>query len=951
MKQRASIALIVLFGLLGLSASMGARAGTGDVVISQVYGGGGNSGATYDTDFVELFNSGSSAVDISGWSVQYASSSGSGWGNETTIIGSGATLQPGQYYLVAGASGTNGTALPTPDASGGSNLSGTHGKLALVSDSVALIGDCPTGGSIVDFVGYGDDPNCFEGSGPTGNIPSGNTSAALRDDAGCTDSDDNAADFSVATPAPRNTTSATNVCSGGSSITLSVAAVELAEGNAAISTFAFTVTLSQPAPVGGVSFDVASADGTATVADSDYAAVVLAAQTIAEGSTTYNFNVDVNGDLLVEDDEPFDVLISNISGTDVGTTSAQATGTILNDDALAAEIFEIQGSGDSSPLLGQLVRVSNNIVTAVGTEGFVVQTPDADADADPLTSNGIYVYTGSVPTVHVRDLVSFDATVDEFFGLTELTNPSQPLVISHGNALPAPIALDSNVPSPDPDALSCGASNFECFEGMYVSVINGLVTRANQNFGSDPYAEVFISTTGTRSLREPGLLFGLTPTVGDNDAAGVWDGNPEIFEMDLDALLGFYNGIALNAGSRFIASGVIGYGFGDYQFWPADIYFDYLAPIPRPVPSADPAVLRIGDFNVQRLCDDIDDVTGGTATYECGDNGLPSTAEYQLKLARVSDYIGGVLNLPDVVALQEVEKLEVLNALAARIASDYGTAYSAYLLEGNDPGGIDVAYLVDASRIDAVSVTQLDAGLLWTDPEDGMQKPVHDRPPLLLEGVFQGDGGLNQPFMLIANHLKARSNVDDGDSDAARDSEKRLRQAVSIATHVQALQSDPLNSGVPMIVLGDMNAYQFTDGFVDIVGMISGEYDFAANLYDRSDFSGLGTDVNIVSPPLWNAVLSLPQNERYSYLYTQNFGDIQGFDPRRLPTNQVLDHALLNSAAHGMFLRMDYGRANLDVADEDEESSTGVIGVSDHDGFVLQLGSDRIFADGFEGIN
>lgn len=948
MKLFAAVVSIFVALLVGPNA----YAGTNDVVISQVYGGGGNSGAAYTNDFVELFNAGSTATDISGWSVQYASSSGSSWGNATTVIGAGVTLQPGQYYLIGLASGSgNGVALPVPDTSGSSSLSASHGKVALVSNSNALTAvDCPSDASIVDFVGYGDDPNCSEGSGPTGSVPSGNQSAPLRNGDGCTDTNDNAADFGIASPpTPRNTASPTHVCSGGSAITLSVAAVELAEGNTGTTSFSFTVTLSDPAPVGGVSFDAATSDGTATVSDSDYTALTTSAHTIIEGNTSLDISVDALGDSAVEGDETFNLLVSNVSGTNVGTTSAQATGTILNDDALAAEIYEIQGSGDVSALVGQLVHLTDNIVTAVGSAGFTVQTPNARADASAASSNGVYVYTGGAPTVSAGDVVSFDATVAEYYQMTELVNPSTAVVSSQGVDLPTAIVFDANTPSPDPTSLSCGSSNFECLEGMLVSIVDGLVTRSNQRFGSDPYTEVYISAAGTRSLREPGLLFDLTPTVGDNDAAGVWDGNPEIFEMDLDALLASYSGIAVNAGSRFVASGVIGYGFGDYEFWPAQITFDYLAPIPRPVPQADSSVLRIGDFNVERLCDTVDDVLAGNAAYECGDGGLPTEAAYLLKLERLSAYIGGVLQLPDVIALQEVENITVLNALAAKIAKNYSTSYTTYLIEGNDPGGIDVAYLVNASRVTVDSVSQLDADLLWTDPDDNTTKPVHDRPSLLLTATFQGDGALNQPFMLIANHFKARSNVDDGNADAARDSEKRLRQAVSIATEIQALQSSPPNSGVPLVVLGDMNAYQFSDGFVDLVGMLSGTYDFAANLYDRSDFGDLGSDVNLVTPTLWDAVNSLPENEQYSYLYTQNFGDVQGFSPRHMPTNQVLDHALLNTAAKDMFVRMDYGRANQDVADTDEEASTGVIGVSDHDGFVIQLVSDRIFADGFEG--
>lgn len=176
------------------------------VVISQVYGGGGNTGATLTNDFIELFNSGTSAISLTGWSVQYASASGSTW-HITALSG---TIQPGQYYLVQEAAGSGGTTpLPTPDVTGSIAMSLSSGKVALLNTTTVLSGTCPTG--IVDFVGYGSSANCYEGSGPTPTI--NNTLSAFRINNGCTDTDDNAADFTTGTPNPHNTTSPFHVCS------------------------------------------------------------------------------------------------------------------------------------------------------------------------------------------------------------------------------------------------------------------------------------------------------------------------------------------------------------------------------------------------------------------------------------------------------------------------------------------------------------------------------------------------------------------------------------------------------------------------------------------------------------------------------------------------------------------------------------------------------------------
>ncbi|MPZ96942.1 MAG: hypothetical protein GEU96_19040, partial [Propionibacteriales bacterium] len=125
-----------------------------DVVVSEVYGGGGNAGATYTHDFVELFNRGTETVSLAGWSVQYASASGTTW--QVTPLGG--TIEPGEHYLVQQAAGAGGTVpLPTPDAIGSISMSGTSGKVALSTAGTALPcgGDCDTDAAVRNFVGYG----------------------------------------------------------------------------------------------------------------------------------------------------------------------------------------------------------------------------------------------------------------------------------------------------------------------------------------------------------------------------------------------------------------------------------------------------------------------------------------------------------------------------------------------------------------------------------------------------------------------------------------------------------------------------------------------------------------------------------------------------------------------------------------------------------------------------
>jgi DNA/RNA endonuclease G (NUC1) len=177
----------------------------GNVVISQVYGGGGNSGALIKNDYIELFNNSNVAQSLTGFSVQYASATGTTW--QVTNL-TGVTLQPGQYYLVQEALGAGGTVSLTPDVTGTIAMSATAGKVALVNTTTALTGSCPTA-NVVDFVGFGPTANCSE-TAPTAALS--NTTAAIRNVGGSTDSNNNLSDFTITSATtvgflPRNTAS------------------------------------------------------------------------------------------------------------------------------------------------------------------------------------------------------------------------------------------------------------------------------------------------------------------------------------------------------------------------------------------------------------------------------------------------------------------------------------------------------------------------------------------------------------------------------------------------------------------------------------------------------------------------------------------------------------------------------------------------------------------------
>ena len=210
-------AVFVLFVLAALSAVASAGSASGGaspgVVDSQVYAAGGNTGAGFANDYVELFNRGSAAVDVSSWTVQYAPAAGTGW-QTTALSGS---IAPGRFYLVSLAStAAVGAALPKADAEGTTNLAASGGKVALVRGAAALTcgaaaGSCTASSLVADLVGYGSAGD-FEGKAPAPGLDS--TTAVVRAGGGCTDTDSSSADFTAAPPAPHNSASAAVKCPG-----------------------------------------------------------------------------------------------------------------------------------------------------------------------------------------------------------------------------------------------------------------------------------------------------------------------------------------------------------------------------------------------------------------------------------------------------------------------------------------------------------------------------------------------------------------------------------------------------------------------------------------------------------------------------------------------------------------------------------------------------------------
>ena len=526
-------------------------------------------------------------------------------------------------------------------------------------------------------------------------------------------------------------------------------------------------------------------------------------------------------------------------------------------------IGQIQGDGPSSPYVGQWVTTTEAVVTAVGDGVFFVQSPDGRGDDDPATSDGLAVLAWAA--VAVGDVVDVRGRVQEYYDLTRLVGATA-TVSASGQPLPAPLAFDAATPSPQP-----AGPGLERFEGMRVAVTAGTVTGPTNQYG-----DAVAVATAARPFREPGVEYPGLPDLP------VWDGNPERFDLAPYALGGPHR--ALAAGSRFTAVGVLSHAYGDFQLWPTELTILAEPTLPRPVRPALPDELRVASQNLERL---------GPGAADAG------------RRAKLSLHLREVMGAPEVVAVQEAIGLAALAALAERIAADDpAVVYTPLVLDSQSYGDIQVGFLVKGS-VAVRSLTQIGA-----EAQISTGGRLFDRPPLVLELTAAG-----RDLTVIAVHLRSLIDIDDP-SQGSFVRRKRHEGAVWLSRWLDdRLTADQDEA---LVVIGDFNAFPFSDGYVDVLGQITGAPDPAGALLPATDE---------LDPDLANAQTLLPPGERYSYVFDGNA--------------QALDHVLVSRAAAAALRAVAYTRGNADApaALADDVGTAAVC--SDHDGVVAYFGGPR----------
>ncbi|QXE37072.1 lamin tail domain-containing protein [Streptomyces sp. GMY02] len=805
------IALALPVGLVGTLIALpftAQAAPSADAVIAEVYGGGGNSGASLTNDFIELGNAGSGSFDLTGWSVQYlpgAPTASSKW-QATPLSG---VIPAGGSYLVAESKGTGGdTPLPTPDASGSIAMSATTGTVALVHSTTPLTclnaADCAADGSIKDLVGFGT-----AAVRETSPVAGASNTASVSRNAALADTDNNGADLTAGAPSPRNAAG-----SGG-----------------------------EPGDPG----------------------------------------------------DPGDPSPSPSPSTSEPTPDPTPG---------ALRIHDIQGNTRISPHNGEAVTNVPGVVTGVrstgSSRGFWIQDPSPDND--PVTSEGVFVFTGSTtPQVKVGDSVLVSAKVAEYYpggassgaqSLTELSGPTT-VVLSSGNAVPS-VELVSSKTLPREYAPSAGSESIDSLtlqpsvyamdwlesrEGMVIQVGDSRVVGASNSYG-----ETWITTHPTKNPTprggviytdyddpNPGRLL-VTALTADKPAANVGD-----------TLKG--------------ATGPVDYGtYGGYSIQATTLGAVTKGGIqPEVAEKGDSDELSVGTYNVENL----------------------DPTDPQEKFDRLAEGIVKNLASPDIVSLEEIQDNngakndgtvaadQTLAKFIEAIKAAGGPAYEWRSIDpqdgtdGGEPGGnIRTSFLYNPLRVTFVDRPGGDATtgvevVTSGDRKDqdislsvspGRINPGSDawrssRKPLVGEFWFRG----SQVFV-IGNHFNSKGGdqpVHGRFQPPVLSSEtQRLAQAREVNAFVSDLVDKDKNAKV--VVLGDINDYQFSAPLDVLTGKV-----------------------------LKDLINTLPKNERYSYVYDGN--------------SQTLDHILVSKGIKNP--EYDVVHINAEFADQ----------ASDHDPQVVRF--------------
>jgi len=843
----------VLSALFVLVAAMlcatPAFATTPTILISQIMGAGGNGTNPYTSDYVELFNYGSSSVTLTGWSLQYASATSTTSSGIVYTIPT-VTMPAGGYYLISGAVTANGGTTDPSDLITAAAISGYDGRVFLVDSVTALpstsVNAPASDSTIIDMVGYGSTteavPNSYEGTsyapGPTSSAIS-YTSYMQRTNI-CVNNYSNSTEWTlllmptpgttpstatnpVGASAPHNSNSTKTVCGASTPVaTTTFTPASIVQGGSSL----LTVAVSGAGTVTGVAANLSALGGSS--AQPLYDDGTHGDATAGDG--IYSFTVATTG---AQATGGFAVTPSVTSGTAVVATTATLT---VTTSVVATAIHTIQATPAS--YLNTVVNVTG-IVTGVRSTGFYLETPTASQN-NPLTtaSEAIYVNTGTpLPaaavvgnSVQLLGTVAYSqpAATGYLALALQLNSPSGYNILLTAQTLPTAVTLTST-------NLSATGTTTQLlqYQSMRVSApsmtttsgTGGTLTETAETYVSN--GQFYATLTGVaRPFRAIGAdSRDAAPTAGAPSAWTRWTAPTNLLLVDTAALGGA--AVDVVTGSTVVpATGVLDYSSGQPDLMISSVTAE------RPVvvqgspsttaTSSTASNLTVATLNMNRFYDTETTVTGAT---------IITSGAYSGRLAKASNAIRNSMGFPDVIAVQEVESATELTALSAQISSD-ATSNSqtdpAYVgtMGTVGPNGYGVGFLTKPAKVTVSGSGTFGSGCgsyCYPNPTTGTNSAIWDTPPMYINAkALRGSIPANAYGMYIVNAemlptTGINSNtVSNLSTVGAGVRAKRLAQAQQLAGSVITLGTTQ-----PIIVAADTNAYEFSDGYVDVNGILT----------------------------------------------------------------------------------------------------------------------------------
>jgi len=806
---------------------------TNHLVISEVYGGGGNSGATLKSDFIELYNPSNATISVDGWSVQYASANGTSWA-VTTLAGS---VAASGYYLIKQADGAGGTVnLPTPDRLGTIAMAGASGKVLLVNTAIALTGVNPSNVNIIDKLGYGN-TNGFE-TAATGSTLTSTTSAerkALSNSTTLTmassgidalkgngyDSDNNNTDFIIRTgPDPQN--SASNLENGGPAeidIILPTITAFFPLDNSSVSVINTPTIKFSENVVKGIGNIVIKniSDATSQIIDIKNPNVTITTNTLNIATVNFiankSYAIQIDGGAVKDIADNFFAGINDDNTWNFTTISA----------ADKTKISSIQGSGMVATAGNYTVEA---IVTAVyanlNPSGYFIQEEDGDADMNAETSEALFVVQNN-PTVKVGDKVTISGEVKED-GVTPSFNlaviiPTSFTIVSSDNVLPIFTIIN---------AQNYNRTTAEKFEGMRVEILGEMLVTDNSKLMQ--HGELSLSGNGL--AYQPTQIVDLndaipsgTNTSGNSNASVVTAINTQNTNnrLILDNADAAVNVIPIpyldtNIGTIRVGAtvsnikGIMSYGFSNYRIQPIIGFQPNISTMRPTVPTFNAVDVTCVGFNVLNYFNG-NGSGGGFPTAR----GATTLANFNIQRSKIIEALYQIN--ADVVGLMEIENdgvgensavRDLVNGLNLKLGAD---TYS--IVNDGENSQIQTTDQIRCAIIyKSAKVTSLGVALQSSNS-------IFNRSPLAQVFSVISSNNITENFAFVVNHFKSKGgsgsglDADQSDGQAAFNNTRKLQstQLVNFINNTVLPSQTLLDK---FVSVGDYNAY-FEEDPMDIL--------------------------------------------------------------------------------------------------------------------------------------